>query len=397
MKSVRILVVVMLALCIGEVPAARADGGMFQLETATASLAQVRQEALLAIEADKVTYVLRSFYQGRADEFAWVIPVPDTPTDVKAHADARLFSELGNGTQPTFNVLLGGGGGGCACGGVDAGGNELGSLVEVEAQGQAGIFDWFALTGSGADALLDWLQANGFAVPDAARPILDGYIQQGMRFLAVRVREPQSGSGVVLSEVPPIQFSVATARRFYPMAISQISAAPEMEVVLYVLADHRVEAANVPNGLIDPADVAYDPASASLTNYELLFRDETARLGGLAFITEYASPAEVASSFTSHAVPTFVLLPSDWPAAPPELLGKSLYLTRIRSLIPRERMDFDLELRDAATDAGVESLFFVNAQTVAGAAGRAMPLAILLSFGVVTTLLRRASRRWPGS
>ena len=36
--------------------------------------------------------------------------------------------------------------------------------VEVEARGQAGIFEWAALTSTGSNALLTWLNANGFRV-----------------------------------------------------------------------------------------------------------------------------------------------------------------------------------------------------------------------------------------
>ncbi len=201
----------------------RADGGFFYLTGQAADLAQTRQEALLAVHpgGDKVTYVVRNLYNGQASEFAWVMPVPDTPTDVVAQDSSALFEGLDAATRPNFRIspAYTGGGGGCACGCPTAG-TQAGTsseIVQVEASGQAGIYDWAALASTGSDALLGWLNTNGYSVPDAAGPVLDVYIGQGMHFLAVRVRENTTPTAGGQSEIPPIQFTVETARRFYPM------------------------------------------------------------------------------------------------------------------------------------------------------------------------------------
>jgi len=57
---------------------------------------------MLAIHGDKMTYVIRSLYTGSTDEFAWVLPVPATPTDVVALTDDQLFKALDGRTRPTF-------------------------------------------------------------------------------------------------------------------------------------------------------------------------------------------------------------------------------------------------------------------------------------------------------
>lgn len=334
-----------------------ADGGMFlPIQGEAADLSQTRQEAVLAVHPDgtKVTYVLRSVYSGQASEFAWVLPVPATPTDVAAHPDSTLFLSLDQRTRPTFVIApTSTGGGGCACSSVGDLGS-AGAIVQVEASGKAGIFDWAALTSTGSGALLDWLNANGFAIPATAAPVLDGYVGQGMHFLAVRVREAVAPASGGQSAIPPIQFTVETPRRFYPMTISQISSAGATEVILYVLAPHRQEAANLPNGLIDPSSLVRDFASESYTNYESLFAQKIADLGGLVLITEFASFA-----------PDYVI---PWPHVPADLAGKLLFLTRMRTLIPRERMTQDFEFRDAADDTEVSNTFTVGPASQAGAA-----------------------------
>lgn len=353
-----ILVLGWVLVCAGS---ALADGGIFIHDSTP--LSQTRQEALLAFEANKTMYVVRSLYNGRSSEFAWVLPVPNTPTDVVAHADGRIFTALDDNTRPTF-YSFGGGGLGCACGpGANSG--PVGQAVQVEAQGQAGIYDWAALSSTGSNTLLDWLNGNGFNVPAAAQSVLDGYIQQGRHFLAVRVREPANLASAALTETPPIQFSVMTTERLYPMVISQISAADQTEVLLYILAPHRAETVNLPTTTIDLTAVRLDSTAMGGTNYDQLFTQNIAQAGGLALITEYAGSNP--------------LRPADWPQAPVGLMTQSLFLTRLRTLIPRVRMTQEFIFRDAASDTPVSSFTSITSNASASMVGE--PLTGLLLFG----------------
>ena len=99
-----------------------------------------------------MTYVVHSTYDGRVSEFAWVLPVPATPTDVLAHQNSNMFAELDQGTRPNFRIepASRGGKGGLDCGcaaPVGLGGTS--GILLVEASGKDGIYDWAALTSSG--------------------------------------------------------------------------------------------------------------------------------------------------------------------------------------------------------------------------------------------------------
>lgn len=369
------------------------DGGFFFVEGETADLAQTQQEVLIAFYDDAttatpyVTYVLQTRYAGVPEELAWVIPVPATPADVVAHANGELFDQLSEATKPRFMLVGPSDTGlipGCACAGMAdlAGDVQEQELVEVEARGQAGIFEWAALTSTGANALLEWLNSNGFALPATAAGVLGDYIQQEMHFLALRVDEPDdlnTSDGEIA--IPPIQFTCQSARRFYPMAISQVSAAAETEVLIYVLAEHRAEAANVANTLIDTNAVAYDPNSPSSTNYESLFTQTISDLGGTALITEYVGPAQ------------YLIDTTLWPAAPAAVLDLT-YLTRLRTVMAREQMDLDFEFQDASSDDLVDNYFWIDLPAYASAALVAgQPLAALLLLGLWRTVISRRARR----
>jgi len=389
MKPIHLSTCLLLAL-FATAPRVLGDGGFFF--RTTANLSQTRQEVLLAFHIDatnslpQTTYVLRSRYAGDPEAFAWVIPVPATPTDVVAHETGAVLDSLDGLTRPSFWFTGGSsdtGGGGCACGAYPIPPPLLGDggAVEVEARGQAGIFEWAALTSTGSDALVTWLNGNGFTIPTEAGDVLNGYVEQGRHFLAVRVSEPddieENDDGEI--EIPPIQFTCQTSERFYPMVISRISAADETEVLVYVLADHRAEAANVPNALVDPDALTYDSTTASLTNYESLFTQTIADLGGVALVTEFARSSERGWGSMSWMSPL-----------PAELLDLPC-LTRMRTVIAREQMQLDFEFQDAPSDEAVSSEFWISASgdVYYTAAVMGQPLAALLLFGLFCVVVKR--------
>ena len=212
--------------------------------------------------------------------------------------------------------------------------------------------------------------------------MLDGYIQQGMHFLAVRIDEPtqvQQGSDGQI-EIPPIQYTCQTSQMFYPLAISQVSAASATEVLIYVLSDHRAEAANVTNVEIEANELVHDPTSPSLTNYESVFTQKIDENGGTALVTEYAQSGG--------------RLDSHWPDAPAAAVALT-FLTRMRTVIARQNMTLDFSFQDATSDETVSAEFMVRESSTTSAASLFGPsLGVLLVFGLLRGSVRRWGRIW---
>ncbi|HUU85730.1 MAG TPA: DUF2330 domain-containing protein [Phycisphaerae bacterium] len=378
------------------------DGGYFEPAT-VGNLAQTVQKAVIAFHVDAeqgdtlATYVLQSAYEGSAEEFAWVIPVPGTPTNVIAHENDDLLAHLERITAPRltfvqpYDYSTPSGGGGCFCNAVpgvhiEGGGDMLGEDnqgVAIEDRGQAGIFEWVALTSTGSDDLLTWLDENGFAVPEEAEAILNGYIEEDWHFLALRVAEPEeSQDSFDEVDIPAIQFTCQTTERVYPMAISQVSAAEEAEVLVYVLAEHRAEAANLGNGVVDRDRVIYDPDGESKTNYEELLVEIVTENDGLALITEYAEGVPGGRDY----VP--------WPEGTDPGVIALPFLTRMRTVIARSDMTIDFEFEDAPEDEAVYENFYITMKRspdVAGVAGP--PLVGVLVFGAFGHWAKRWLRK----
>lgn len=276
--------------------AALADGAYFREshETTSGQIAQTRQEVLLAVAGDGderlVTYIVGSQYTGTPTALAWIIPVPTTPTQIGLHADADLFETLDADMAPRVYVYEPGTETGVlfACAASDMGAvpqadNAVG--VTVAASGTAGIYDWVALSGDSASAVLDWLNTNDYEVPSTAAETLTYYITKNWQFLAFRVNAPETVATDVA--LPPIEFTCQTPDVMYPMVISRVSAAEQTEVVIYIWGSEAWEAENLTNVVIDEFEgLVYDANSPTESNYEALLEAAMTESAGRALVRE---------------------------------------------------------------------------------------------------------------
>lgn len=233
---------------------------------------------------------------------------------------------------------------GCACATAalsgDGGGNEL---VKVVSEGSAGIYDYSVLGAADGTALATWLDNEGFTLPDGATAIFDGYIEDGRLFLAIRLNETVIEKQTI-REIPPIQVTVETTERFYPIAISSISAAEETDVLMYLWAPNRQVPSDFPTAEIDENLLHVVDGSPSGTNYEELFRLSLDENGSGSVVVEYAAPWE----WSDYS----------WNEAPAGVRGSG-WLTRLRTILSPDEMIFDYYFTDAVSNEGVDNLFIV--------------------------------------
>ena len=79
---------------------AQACGGFFCSQQ---QMDQSGENVLFAMDGGEVSAHIQIFYQGEADRFAWVLPLPVQPTDIRVGSD-MLFQQLLNRTQPRFQT-----------------------------------------------------------------------------------------------------------------------------------------------------------------------------------------------------------------------------------------------------------------------------------------------------
>lgn len=355
-------------------PAARADGVMarrMELGSAETLVASPKQEALLIIDGERVTVVLRTHFARGPDEVAWIVPVPGKPEAIGARED-DLFHKLHQETTPRFydhRMHRGKLGFGCSSAVLQ---EPIPGVVH-EQTGTAGVFQYDVLSASGVTALTDWLKKHDYVVPPGFEQVAERYIERQFSFLALRVRAQADPGATVAPH--PITYSYRASVPEYPLVISGPSAAAANEVVLYVLGKSRYTCSNWTTLSLGDLRVQRMPGSPSGTDYEWQFARLSAANGHL-FMMEYSL-----NLADHHLVRTLL----------PEGSRRHIsHLTRLRAVIGPQQMDRDVLLEPAEGGWLWPGHTVVEPTHASGVSGSS--LLVLLAAGALART-RGASRR----
>jgi hypothetical protein len=191
--------------------------------------------------------------RGESKKAAWIMPVPAAAkVDL---GDQDLFYRLDQLTRPKRVVkktywpfrdlgIMGSGRG------DSAGAPAPGAAVNVRQQMVLGPFAVTRLTGSSGTAVTDWLRTNGYVVPRTLAANLTPYLTEKWEIVAVKLAPKQDGESLSGS-TPPLRLTFASDRIVYPMRLSK-GATTTQTVTVYVAAEHRVDATQVPDAAVTP-------------------------------------------------------------------------------------------------------------------------------------------------
>lgn len=176
-------------------------------------------------------------YEGDAEDFAWVIPVPAYPKLFPV--EDEIFYELHKLTQPPPPSNFGCGWGG----GMPVPGAEDGEGVHVWEENQVGIYYTTTLSATDPNSLVVWLNDNGYAFPAEGQEVLDYYVQKKWFFVAMKIQH----EGIINSSenytgaIQPLGIMFFSDEMIYPLKISTLSAPSwGTEVLIYAFSDERV-------------------------------------------------------------------------------------------------------------------------------------------------------------
>jgi len=298
------------ALAVGARPA-QACGGLFcggppPDPFAPLPVAQSGENIVFAVDKDPltgqgtVTAYIQIMYQGTASDFSWVLPIDAVP-EITVGSD-RVFTLAAQLTQPSYQVTYvtdgtcrpdgsrGGtfdgavpGAGGTGTGGT--GGGPVSGGVNVLFRGDVGPYDAAVLHSATSADLLKWLADNQFVVSDAARTIIEEYVQANKYFVAVKLLSGQSTGAI-----QPVVLKFAGEVPCVPLKLTAIAAQADLPINLYVLGDSRAVPSNYFEITLNQARIAW---FSNGSNYADLVRTAANEAGGNAFIAEYAGSARV--------------------------------------------------------------------------------------------------------
>lgn len=166
----------------------------------------------------------------------------------------------------------------------EGGAGAAGGAPDVLARVQLGPIEAVTLAASDAEGLQVWLDDNGFALAPEVAALLEGYVERGWYFVALRL----TGDAPLEGGLDPLRFTFESATLVYPLELSRAASTPQT-VQLYVFDDHRQRVTFAGSGTPDFSFVSWAaPVTGTeverfgdyLTVFELYFADPGLQIEG---------------------------------------------------------------------------------------------------------------------
>ncbi len=269
----------------------------------TSSSVAVSQSAERIIFADHgdgtVSAVVQILYEGPADRFGWLLPVPGIP-EVGLSSDAA-FARLQSRTDPRYDLDLriegqcatpksqnnGTNNGeafnnGAGNNGVDDGGEPGG--VTVLARGNTGPYDYVVIQVDGetnkTQLAIDWMNENNYQVPDAAPDLIGDYLDDGFNLLAIRLQKTQD-----TGSIRPLHLRYESSHAMIPIKLTAVAANDDMGVMTWVLGPERAIPLNYKSLVLNDALIDwFNPGRT----YDDVITAAANEASGQGFVTEFA-------------------------------------------------------------------------------------------------------------
>lgn len=265
---------------------------------------QSGETIVFGVEDGMVTTHVRIAYTGAAEDFAWVLPVPGVPELFLSTEVLFDALELGTSVQPRLHVSHTGP---CVStesdadtdsdsdSDVDSDGGPFGSGVDVLAEAAVGPYDTVVLQATSSVALVEWLQTNGYAMPDVLAGSVDPYLASGMNFLALKLQKTET-----TGDLAPLGLRWPGDRPSVPLRLTAVAATPDMPLTVYVLGPHRAVPLSYLHVQLNPLSWDFFGDGPILRRRLTEAADEA---GGLAFATTYAG-GDVPTVYTPGTLET---------------------------------------------------------------------------------------------
>lgn len=206
-------------------------------------------------------------YSGDPAEFSWVLPIkPGAFVEVASDA---FFEVLEASTSTTVQQPDEG----CVnprdddfnCGSTSlnglsdeasfgtGGGLAPEDEVTVVHEGRVGPYETVTLSAENPNALAEWLEDNGYVLPDEVKPIIDAYVEEKFDFIALKLAPDQN-----VRAMTPVRVVTPGSGYTLPLRMVAAGVGESVDLVLYVIGEGRYQAAGYDNGTINPKLVSWD-------------------------------------------------------------------------------------------------------------------------------------------
>jgi hypothetical protein len=220
-------------------PTLFADGLVRPPRDYKGSLEEKAQEAIIVFtpgddgKSAVEDLILKIQVEGKADDFAWVVPLPSKP---ETHAeDAALFAECFDYVEARLRPPVKGKRLGGLFNRTESAPAAEAKPVEVLSREVVGSYDVAVVKENEAGALNGWLEREGFQELPGAGEVVGFYREKGYVFACMKVTDTElSKSGS--AELHPLRFTFETGGRdgiYFPMKLTGLQKG-KFDVNLYV-------------------------------------------------------------------------------------------------------------------------------------------------------------------
>ncbi|MFM7426457.1 MAG: DUF2330 domain-containing protein [Elainella sp.] len=236
----------------------------FYVAKADTSLYNQASQVVIARSGNRTVLTMANDYQGEAQDFAMVVPVPVVlqPEQVQvaepgvierldAFSAPRLVEYFDpDPCAPEFALRQMPSAAAPAAESLDAARGRNQALgVTVESRFSVGEYDILILSARESRGLANWLTQNGYRLPQGASQLLQPYIRQNLKFFVAKVNlKEYEASGY--QALRPLQIRYESPRFMLPIRLGMMNAQPNQahptqDLIVYILSpEGQAEVAN---------------------------------------------------------------------------------------------------------------------------------------------------------
>jgi hypothetical protein len=272
-----------------------------------AKLTNNASQVVLMRKGNRTVMTMSNNYQGPAEGFAMVVPVPVVlhKEDVKT-LPMDVFDKVDSLSAPRLveyweqdpcapNAWMGTIGVGASSrlerkhGKKEKSAEELG--VKIEAQFVAGEYEVVILSARESTGLETWLHQSHYHIPAGAAEALAPYVRDKSKFFVAKVdikKVKRDANGAV--QLSPLRFAFDANELRLPVRLGLLNAGGKQDLIVYVVhPTSRFEVANYPNAFIPTNLEVADAVRASFPSfYAELFDATVEKMQRKVVVTEYA-------------------------------------------------------------------------------------------------------------
>jgi len=342
----------------------------FYVSGGEADLFNDATQVVLMRQGTRTVLSMQNNYQGPIKEFAMVVPVPEVLMEENVKTlESDVFDKVDKLSAPRLveyfeqdpcykeprgrNFCFG-----CAYDSAGAENNIAyaadggGGEVSVEASFAVGEYTIEILNATEATALEGYLKENNYNIPSGATEIFNQYIAQGMYFFVAKVDPAKVTFEDGQAVLSPLRFHYDSETFQLPIRLGMVNSAGEQDLIVYLLANERYEAANYENATIPTNILVSTDVRTQFGEFYTTLFDKTLEENPGAVITEYSWNAG-----TCDPCPGPTLGPGDIETFGGDVLDEEFtpwntVLTRIHARYGNDGLDDDIVFKTAPAILG---------------------------------------------